>query len=60
MQMQTQKLNSLLKNTRGANLVEYILLVAVMAVLAIVVFQALGKSVTDKVGEQTTEINKKW
>ncbi len=56
MQMQAQKLDSLLKDTQGANVVEYIILVAVMAILAIAVFMKLADSVETRVDSQVGAI----
>ncbi len=39
-------------DTRGANMVEYIILVGVVALLAIVAFRAFNKSVSAKVNEE--------
>lgn len=58
--MTTQKFSSLLKNTHGANIVEYVVLVAIMAVLAIVTFQNLGESVRKKVDDQKAQIDSQW
>jgi len=44
---------SLRKDTRGANLVEYILLVGLMAILCIVAFTAFGGALSDKVTQYT-------
>lgn len=44
------------RDTRGANLVEYILLVGVIAILAIGAFNLFGGAIRDKVQEQTGEI----
>lgn len=41
-----------LKDTRGANLVEYIILVGVIALIAIAGFKMFGTKVTDKINEQ--------
>jgi Flp pilus assembly pilin Flp len=52
----TKKL-SLLRDTRGANLVEYIILVGVIALIAIAGFKAFGSRVNDKVNEQAGSIS---
>jgi Flp pilus assembly pilin Flp len=39
-------------DTRGANLVEYIILVGVVALIALAGFKLFGTKVTDKVNEQ--------
>ena len=47
--MRTQRF---LKDTRGANLVEYIILVGVIALIAIAGFKMFGTKVQDKIQEQ--------
>jgi len=59
--MKTPKLSmiragKLLKDSRGANLVEYIILVGVIALIAIAGFKIFGKKVTDKVNEQAGSV----
>jgi Flp pilus assembly pilin Flp len=49
------KLNAVrrfLKDVRGANMVEYILLVGVVALISIVAFKTFGGKVQDKIKEQ--------
>ena len=48
---------SFIKDTRGANLVEYIILVGVVALIALAGFKLFGTSVTDKVNEQSNSVN---
>ncbi len=48
---------SFVKDTRGANLVEYIILVGVVALIALAGFKLFGTSVTDKVNEQSNSVN---
>lgn len=48
---------SLLQDTRGANLVEYIILVGVIALIAIAGFKAFGNRVNDKVNEQAGSVS---
>jgi pilus assembly protein Flp/PilA len=48
---------TLVKDTRGANLVEYILLVGLIAIVAMVGFQKFGKSVNDKVKSQAGQVD---
>lgn len=43
-------------DTRGANLVEYIILVGVIALIAIAGFKAFGGKVRDKVNEQGNSV----
>lgn len=45
-----------LKDTRGANLVEYIILVGVVALIALAGFKIFGQNVTDKVNEQADSV----
>jgi len=49
--------SGLLKDTRGANLVEYIILVGVVALIAIAGFKIFGKSVKEKVNEQAESVD---
>jgi pilus assembly protein Flp/PilA len=49
-----------LKDTRGANMVEYILLVGVVALISIAAFKAFGAKVQEKIkaqGDTVGEIN---
>jgi pilus assembly protein Flp/PilA len=50
------KLNHIVRDERGATLLEYIILVGVIALLAIGAFRAFGTSVSDKITEQTTTV----
>lgn len=43
---------SFLKDTRGANLVEYIILVGVVALIALAGYKFFGSRVTEKINEQ--------
>jgi Flp pilus assembly pilin Flp len=45
-----------LKDTRGANLVEYIILVGVVALIALAGFKAFGTSVTTKINDQSGKV----
>jgi len=45
-------MKSLLKDTRGANIVEYIILVGVVALIAIAGFKIFGTSVEQKITDQ--------
>jgi pilus assembly protein Flp/PilA len=47
---------SFIKDTRGANLVEYIILVGVVALIALAGFKLFGTSVTQKVNEQAGSV----
>lgn len=44
------------RDTRGANMVEYILLVGVVALIAIAGFKLFGSKVREKVDEQSTSV----
>jgi Flp pilus assembly pilin Flp len=46
----------LISDSRGANLVEYIILVGVIALLSIAVFKAFGGKVQSKVQEQGNKV----
>jgi len=50
------KLNKLVKDNRGANLVEYIILVGVVALIALAGFKFFGKKVTDKINDQAGKV----
>ena len=45
-----------LKDTRGANLVEYIILVGVVALIALAGFKIFGHKVNDKVKDQSDKV----
>jgi len=45
-----------LQDTRGANLVEYIILVGVIALIAIAGFKMFGSKVQDKIQEQGSSV----
>jgi pilus assembly protein Flp/PilA len=45
-----------LKDTRGANLVEYIILVGVVALIALAGYKFFGQSVTTKINEQGSSV----
>ena len=47
---------SFLQDTRGANLVEYIILVGVIALIAIAGFKLFGAKVREKVDEQAGSV----
>jgi pilus assembly protein Flp/PilA len=50
--MNLARINSFLKDTRGANMVEYIILVGVVAILAMAGFKYFGSSVQAKIQAQ--------
>ncbi|APR84490.1 Hypothetical protein A7982_09839 [Minicystis rosea] len=45
-----------LKDTRGANLVEYIILVGVVALIALAGFKIFGQKVNQKVQDQSGKV----
>jgi pilus assembly protein Flp/PilA len=47
----------ILKDTRGANLVEYIILVGVVALIALAGYKIFGTSVTNKINEQAGSVD---
>lgn len=47
---------NLLEDTRGANVVEYIILVGVVALIAIAGFKIFGEKVEAKIGEQADSV----
>ena len=49
-------IKSLLRDTRGAGFVEYIILVGLVALFCIVAYQAFGQTVADKVSEQAEAV----
>ncbi len=46
------KLNKFFRDNRGANLVEYIILVGVVALIALAGFKFFGKAVDKKINDQ--------
>ena len=50
--MSLARIQKFLKDTRGANMVEYIILVGVVAILAMAGFKYFGSSVTAKIQQQ--------
>jgi Flp pilus assembly pilin Flp len=51
-----KKLAQLVSDQRGATLLEYIILVGVIALLAIGAFRTFGNSVSAKITEQSTAV----
>ena len=45
-----------LKDTRGANLVEYIILVGVVALIALAGFKIFGQKVNSKINDQASQV----
>jgi len=54
--VKANKLNKLIKDKRGAGMVEYIILVGIVALLAIAAFKAFNSSVRSKVNQQATTV----
>jgi pilus assembly protein Flp/PilA len=52
----SSSVRNFLRATRGANMVEYIILVGVVALLAVVGFKAFSKSVSTTVTNQGTSV----
>jgi len=52
-----KQLKALTRDTKGANLVEYIILVGVIALIAIAGFKTFGGKVQDKVNEQAGSVS---
>jgi Flp pilus assembly pilin Flp len=50
------RINSFVRDQRGANLVEYIIVLGFVALLAIAAFSKFGKGLTAKVDEQTKSL----
>lgn len=49
-------LQRLQKDERGATMVEYLIIIAVVGVAAIAVWTAFGDTIKSKLGEQTSEV----
>lgn len=54
--MSNKHLSQLVKDTRGAGFVEYIILVGLVALFCIVAYQAFGGAVSDKVNQQAEQV----
>jgi Flp pilus assembly pilin Flp len=50
--MSLARFQAFLKDSRGANMVEYIILVGVVAIIAMAGFKYFGTKVTDKINQQ--------
>lgn len=50
------KFRQLIKDTRGANMVEYIILVGVIALIALAGFKMFGNKVQAKIQEQAGKV----
>ncbi len=56
--MKLAQLKALLADTRGANMVEYIILVGVVAILAMAGFKYFGKNVNNEISLQANTVSK--
>ena len=56
MNKMTLATRNLVKDTRGANLVEYIILVGVIALIALAGFRVFGNAVNSKIQSQAGQI----
>ena len=57
MNKMTLATRNLVKDTRGADMVEYIIAVGVIALVAIAGFRAFGTSVNSKIKEQAGKVD---
>jgi len=57
MNKMTLATRNLVKDTRGANLVEYIILVGVIALIALAGFKIFGSTVSQKINTQAGQVN---
>jgi len=55
--VKVNKLNKLVQDKRGAGMVEYIILVGIVALLAIAAFKVFNTSVKTKIQQQATTVN---
>ena len=53
---QATRVARLLRDQRGASLIEYVLLVGVVALLAVAGFKIFGKAVNDKISDQAKAV----
>jgi Flp pilus assembly pilin Flp len=51
------RLRSILRDTRGANMVEYMVIVGVVALLGIAAFTAFGEKIQEKIKEEGTKVS---
>ena len=52
-----KRLMQMVEDTRGANFVEYMIIVGVVALLAIAAFTTFGQNVQDKITEEGTAVS---
>ena len=52
-----EKLQKLIKDDRGADMVEYIIAVAVIALVAIAAFRVFEKAISSKTNQKAGEVN---
>jgi Flp pilus assembly pilin Flp len=55
--MKLVRWTTLVKDTRGANMVEYIILVGVIAILAMAGFSVFGSNVKSKINDQASVVS---
>ena len=55
--MSLARIQKFLKDSRGANMVEYIILVGVVAIIAMAGFKFFGSSVTNKINQQAGTVD---
>lgn len=51
-----RRARNLIKDTKGANLVEYIILVGIIALIALAGYRAFGESVTERIETQAASV----
>ncbi|AKU94085.1 hypothetical protein AKJ09_00749 [Labilithrix luteola] len=52
-----KSMSKLVKDTRGANFVEYLVIVGVVALVGLTAFVAFGGKVTTKIGQEGDRVN---
>ena len=55
--MKNVSVRHLLRDTRGANMVEYIILVGLVALIALVGFDQFGRNAKEKITNQATSVS---
>ncbi len=55
--MNIVRIKELAKDTRGANMVEYIIMVGLIAIIAMVGFKYFGKTINDKINQQGSTVD---
>lgn len=54
--VKTEQPRSLIKDTEGANMVEYLILCGIVALMAVVAWEAFGQSVQGKIQEESGNV----